>query len=196
MSRILISTTLVTVLFALGARTHATEQPPLAVLSLLLSPSLSVAQSPTSATGTAEDRAQITSIVDKWERAWNTHDMAAYAALYHDDGVWVLWTGNVWSGKQAIEDGHAAVHKTIFRNSTQRELLEELTFIGSDAAIVRFCSVLTGSDQAPDSVIRSRKFLVVTKRQGQWKVSWGQNTRLQDTVPDSECFTTLRKRIQ
>ena len=166
------------------------------VLSLLTSASLSAAQAPTSATGTAEDRAQITSIVDKWERAWNTHDMAAYAALYHDDGVWVLWTGNVWTGKQAIEDGHAAVHKTIFRNSTQRELLEELTFIGADAAIVRFCSVLTGSDQAPDSVIRSRMFLVVPKRHGKWTVSWGQNTRLQDSVPDAECFTTLRKRIQ
>jgi uncharacterized protein (TIGR02246 family) len=166
------------------------------VLSLLVSVPLSAAQAPTSGAGTAEDRAQITGIVDKWEHAWNTHDMAAYAALYHDDGVWVLWTGNVWTGKQAIEDGHAAVHKTIFRNSTQRELLEELTFIGSDAAIVRFCSVLTGSDQAPDSVIRSRKFLVLTKRQGQWKVSWGQNTRLQDTVPDSDCFTTLRKRIR
>jgi uncharacterized protein (TIGR02246 family) len=164
--------------------------------SLLLSVSFSGAQVPTSATRTAEDRAQITGIVDKWERAWNTHDMAAYGALYHDDGVWVLWTGNVWTGKQAIEDGHAAVHKTIFRNSTQREHLEELTFLGADAAIVRFCSVLTGSDQAPNGVIRSRKFLVVTKRQGQWKVSWGQNTRLQDTVPDSECFTTLRKRIK
>jgi hypothetical protein len=71
-----------------------------------------------------------------------------------------------------------------------------LTFIGADAAIVRFCSVLTGSDQAPDSVIRSRTFLVVTKRHGQWKVSWGQNTRLQDTVANSDCFTTLRKRIK
>jgi uncharacterized protein (TIGR02246 family) len=47
----------------------------------------------------------------------DTHDMAAYGALYHDDGVWVLWTGNVWTGRKAIEDGHAAVHKTIFRNS-------------------------------------------------------------------------------
>jgi uncharacterized protein (TIGR02246 family) len=166
------------------------------VSSLLMSASLSVAQAPTAATGTAADRAQITRIVDEWEQAWNTHDMARYAALYHDDGVWVLWTGNVWKGKKAIEDGHAAVHKTIFRNSTQRELLEELTFLGSDAAVVRFCSALTGSDHAPNSVIRSRKFLVVTKRQGQWKVSWGQNTRLQDSVPDSECFVTLRKRVQ
>lgn len=108
--------------------------------------------------------------------------------------MWVLWTGDVWKGKRVIEDGHAAVHRTIFRNSTQREHLEELTFVGSDVAIVRFCSVLTGSEQSPTTPIRSRKFLVVTKRQGGWKVSWGQNTRLREEVADSECFATLRKR--
>jgi uncharacterized protein (TIGR02246 family) len=144
--------------------------------------------------GSAGDREQITAILGRWEEAWNTHDMAAFASLFHEDGVWVLWTGQVWAGRRAIEDGHAAVHKTIFRNSTQREHLEELTFVGPDAAVVRFCSVLTGSEQSPDAPIRSRKFLVVTRRQGAWKTSWGQNTRLRDDVPESECFATLRKR--
>ena len=144
--------------------------------------------------GSAADRDQVTAIVTRWETAWNTHDMTAYASLYHDDGVWVLWTGDVWTGRRVIEDGHAAIHKTIFRNSIQREHIEELTFVGLDAAIVRFCSVLTGSEQSPNEPIRSRKFLVVTRRQGVWKVSWGQNTRLRADVPESECFATLRKR--
>ena len=100
----------------------------------------------------------------------------------------------MWTGRRAIEEGHAAVHKTIFRNSIQREHIEELTFVGPDAAIVRFCSVLTDSDQSPDEPIRSRKFVVLTRRQGVWKLSWGQNTRLRPDGPDSECFATLRKR--
>ena len=58
----------------------------------------------------AGDRDQITAIVTRWETPWNTHDMTAYASSYHDDGVWVLWTGDVWTGRRAIEDGHAAVH--------------------------------------------------------------------------------------
>jgi len=95
--------------------------------------------------------------------------MAAYVSLYHDDGVWMLWTGDVWTGRRAIEDGHAAVQKTIFRNSIQREHIEELTFVGPDAALVRFCSVLTGSEQSPNEPIRSREFLVVTRRQGSGK---------------------------
>ena len=144
--------------------------------------------------GSAGDREQITAILGRWEDAWNSHDMAAFASLFHEDGVWVLWTGEVWAGRRVIEEGHAAVHKTIFRNSIQREHLEELTFVGPDAAVVRFCSVLTGSEQSPNEPIRSRKFLVVTRRQDGWKMSWGQNTRLRGDVPDSECFATLRKR--
>ena len=144
--------------------------------------------------GSAADREHIAALLKAWEHAWNSHDMKAFADLFHEDGVWVLWTGDVWTGKQAIEEGHAAVHKTIFRNSVQREHIEELTFVGPDAAIVRFCSVLTGSEQSPNEPIRSRKFVVVAKRQGAWKVSWGQNTRLRADVADSDCFATLRKR--
>ena len=146
--------------------------------------------------GSGADREQISKLLAGWEDAWNTHDMAAFASAFHEDGVWILWTGDVWKGRRVIEGGHAAVHKTVFRNSTQRELLEELTFVGPDAAVVRFCSVLTGDERAPKEVIRSRKFLVVTKRQSVWKVSWGQNTRLRDDVADSECFTRLRERVR
>lgn len=145
--------------------------------------------------GSAKDRQQIIAILSRWEAAWNTHDMTAFAALFHEDGVWVLWTGDVWTGRRMIEEGHAAVHKTIFRNSIQREHLEELTFIGPDAAVVRFCSLLTGSEQSPNQPVRSRKFIVVTRRQGVWRMSWGQNTRLRDEVADSECFARLRQPV-
>ena len=134
--------------------------------------------------GTTGDREQITAIIDSWERAWNSHDMHALAALFHEDGIWILWTGEVWKGRTAIEDGHAAVHKTVFRNSVQRERLEELTFVGPNAAVVRFYSTLTGDERYPDQVVRSRKILIVTKRDGAWRVGWGQNTRLADTTPD------------
>ena len=139
------------------------------------------------------DREQIAAILSRWEDAWNRHDMHAFASQFHDDGVWILWTGDVWSGRDAIEQGHAAVHKTVFRNSVQRERFEELRFVGPDAAVVRFCSTLTGDERSPDTVVRSRKFLVLSKRQGVWKIGWGQNTRLIDTVPDSDCFIALRK---
>lgn len=159
---------------------------------LLAIPAFSQSPAPLDRPG---DREQITTILSQWEDAWNRHDMTAFASLFHEDGVWVLWTGSVWKGRVAIETGHAEVHRTFFRNSTQREQLDELAFVGPDAAVVRFCSVLTGDSRAPDSIVRSLKFLVVTKRQGTWKISWGQNTRLADTVQDSECFASLRRSL-
>lgn len=147
------------------------------------------------ATDRAADREQIAAILVRWENAWNQHDMSAFGSMFHEDGVWILWTGDVWYGRKTIEDGHAAVHKTIFRTSIQRERLEELRFTGEDAAVVRFCSMLTGDERAPEKVIRSRKFLVVTRDAGAWKVAWGQNTRLADSVPDSECFVELRQKL-
>lgn len=144
---------------------------------------------------TTADRQQILSIVASWEDNWNKHDMAAFGEQFHEDGVWVLWTGAIWTGRKAIADGHAEVHKTVFRNSTQRELVEELTFVGRDAALVRFCSMLHGDERSPDTFVRSRKVLLVTRRGGVWRVSLGQNTRLADSVPDSECFVALRKRF-
>jgi uncharacterized protein (TIGR02246 family) len=141
----------------------------------------------------AVDRQQITAILARWETAWNTHDMRVFGTMFHENGMWILWTGAVWVGRRAIEDGHAEVHKTVFRNSTQRERLEELTFVGPDAAVVRFCSTLIGDERSPEKLVRSRKFLVVTRRAGVWGVSWGQNTRLADTAPDSDCFAELRK---
>src|SRR5262245_30564267 len=108
---------------------------------------VATAQEPTSA-DRKSDREAIAAMLRAWEEAWNRHDMHAFASLFHDDGVWVLWTGDTWVGREAIEEGHAEVHRTFFRNSIQRERLEELTFVGTDAAVVRFCSTLTGDERA------------------------------------------------
>jgi uncharacterized protein (TIGR02246 family) len=138
------------------------------------------------------DRREISAILERIEQAWNTHDMHALGNLFHEDGVWVLWTGLVWNGRKAIADGHAEVHKTVYRTSVQRERLEELRFIGPDAAVVRYCATLTGDTRAPDKVVRSRKILVVTRRDGVWGIGWGQNTRLADSTPDAPACATAR----
>jgi uncharacterized protein (TIGR02246 family) len=132
----------------------------------------------------ATDQKQVSAIVAGLEEAWNEHDMQALANLFHEDGTWVLWTGQVWKGRSTIEEGHAAVHKTVFRNSIQRKRIEELTFVGEGMAVVRTYDTLTGDERYPDQVVRSRKLLIVTRRAGNWKIAWGQNTRLADSTPD------------
>lgn len=112
----------------------------------LAAASTAVSQDPPDV-GRARDRKQIRAVIQRWEEAWNSHDMRAFARLFHEDGTWILWTGAVWTGRAAIEEGHATVHKTVFRNSIQRKRLEELTFVGPDAAVLRFYSTLTGDER-------------------------------------------------
>ncbi len=112
------------------------------LLFLVLTPAEGQVPSPAAKASEAADREEMTALIQSWEKAWNSHDMRAFANMFHEDGVWVLWTGAVWKGRAAIEEGHAAVHKTVFRNSIQRERLEELTFVGPDAAVIRFFSTV------------------------------------------------------
>ena len=137
----------------------------------------------------AEDRAaerkELAALLQQWEVAWNAHDMHALAALFHEDAVWVLWTGEVWTGRKKFEDGMVEVHKTVYANSIQRERLEELTFVGTDAAVMRFHSELTGDTRYPGKAVQSRKILVLTRRDGVWRIGWGQNTRFTERPPSN-----------
>ena len=131
----------------------------------------------------AADRKELDALLERWEHAWNNHDMHALAALFHEDGVWVLWTGEVWTGRKKFEDGMVEVHKTVYADSIQRERLEELAFVGPDAAVMRFHSELTGDTRSPGKVVQSRKILVITRRDETWRIGWGQNTRFAERPP-------------
>jgi uncharacterized protein (TIGR02246 family) len=133
-----------------------------------------------------EDRAQIAQLLADWETAWNTHDMHRLAALFREDAVWVLWTGDVWTGRARFEEGMTKVHETVYRTSVQREQLEELTFLGPNAAVLRFQSTLDGDARYPNSTIHSRKILVLTRQDGQWRIGWGQNTRFLSDLQGAE----------
>ena len=152
---------------------------PLSFLVILfILPFCSAGQQSNQANGrNATDSTQIVSIIDNWQKAWNSHDMHAFANLFHEDGIWVLWNGKVWKGRDSIEKGHAEVHKTIFRNSTQKKQIEEISFVGQETVVVRLYSTLTGDERYPDKVVESRNLLVITKRKNVWKIGWGQNTR-------------------
>ena len=130
-----------------------------------------------SKTLSASDSAQVVSIVDNWQVAWNTHDMRMFGNLFHEDGIWVLWNGKVWKSRDTIQAGLAQVHKTVYHNSIQKLQIEEIRFVGPDAAVIRLYSTLTGDERHPDKLVESRKIFICTKRNNVWGIGWGQNTR-------------------
>ena len=132
------------------------------------------------------DRKQITDFMAALDETWNKHDMHAHAELFHEDGVWIVWTGQVLKGRAEYEATTAPLHKTVFKKSVHKGRIEELTFVAPDVAVVRGYGTVVGNEPTPDKVERYRILVVLTKRNGVWKLSWGQKTRFSDRTPDPD----------
>lgn len=143
----------------------------------LLAPMGATAQQP--ATPVSADEAAISAIVHDMESAWNKHDAKAYAAVFHRDAAFITFQGAYLKGRQDVEAVIARAHATGFRNSVTARRVEDVTFIGPDAAVVHVFRTNSGIADKP---IPSRNTLVVTRRDGKWGVLAFQNTRLIDPV--------------
>lgn len=130
------------------------------------------------------DRQKIAAFMTALEETWNKHDIHAHADLFHEDAVWIAWTGQVLKGRAEYENILTRSHKTIYKNSVHKERIEELTFIAPDVAVVRGYGTVIGNLPTPEKLERYRILFVMTKREGVWKASWGQKTRFLDSTPD------------
>lgn len=136
--------------------------------------------------GSDADRQQIVAFMAALDETWNRHDMRAHADLLHEDGVWIAWTGQAIEGRRNYEDTLADLHKTVFRNSVHTGRIEELKFVAPDVAVVRGYGTVIGNEPTPDKVHRYRILVVMTRRDGVWRMSWGQKTRFLDSTPDPQ----------
>ena len=154
-------------------------------IALIMAGSASLAQTPRPGPATelpADDLRQINRIFEQWQSAWNRHDMRAFAQLFHDDATWIVWTGRVWRGRQAIEDGHVEAHRTFFRDSIQTSEPREIRLVAPGVVVARSLTTLRGDTRDPETTIYGHKLLVLTRRDGAWRILYGQNTRLTPAV--------------
>jgi uncharacterized protein (TIGR02246 family) len=138
-----------------------------------------VAAAAVQAEASAKDRAEILALYARWEEAWNSHNGAAWADLFHEDGTWVLWTGGSWTGRTHMEAEMRKVFETVYAKSVQRwRSPPEIRFLAPDVAVARAISTTTGDSRQSGVTIHGNKMLVLTRRAGVWKVLFGQNSRL------------------
>lgn len=69
-------------------------------------------------------------LVGEIEAAWNSHDMARFAACFAADADFVNVAGAWWRGREEIEERSAASHADRFKNSTMRLELAAFKEVG------------------------------------------------------------------
>ena len=125
------------------------------------------------------DEQAIRGVVAEYGAAWNRHDMDAMATLFTDDAHWVNIVGWHWPGKAAVIAGHEAIHRSFFQKTAIELVAVEIRAIAPEVATA-LVLLKVGAFTPPDGVRRpeseDRLSLVLTKRDGRWRITHGHNT--------------------
>lgn len=118
-----------------------------------------------------QDEDLIRQLIQRWEEAWNSHDMAAIATLVSDDADFVNVWGMRWRGRAQIEREHAERHRTQFKDSVWTTRGVRIQFLKPDVALVH----LEWGMQPP----RQGLFTwIMLKEQGKWLIRAAHNTNV------------------
>jgi len=82
------------------------------------------------------DESEAVALVTRVEAAWNAHDMTRFAAYFTEEADFVNVGGWWWRGRQEIEQNHAALHSTIFQDSTMRLQLAAFKQVSPEIAVM------------------------------------------------------------
>jgi uncharacterized protein (TIGR02246 family) len=119
-------------------------------------------------------------IADEFQKAWNSHEMAALASLFCEDATFVNRFGHYVRGVQEIVSLHAPIHETIYSDSTMENEVISTIALGDDAAVVHCWSRLTVGEAHPagphavDTVILA----VLRLQSNGWRVQALENVTL------------------
>jgi uncharacterized protein (TIGR02246 family) len=125
------------------------------------------------------DAAEVAGVVQGFARAWNAHDMAAFAELFADDAHFVNVVGLWWQGRTAIREAHEASHATMFRGSTLEFRGTDVRFLAPEIAVARTRWSLQGHVSPDGARLPERKGLLVnvlSRAAGRWQILDSQNT--------------------
>src|ERR1022692_4288501 len=106
------------------------------------------------------DQQEITAVVDQFMDAWNRHDAKAFAAVFAEDADFTNWRGTGASGRSKIEEFHAPMFATIFKNSHQAYTSIKIRFIRAEVAAVDVHWEMTGVLDAQGNSRPDRRGLV------------------------------------
>lgn len=123
-------------------------------------------------------------LVDGFVKAWNSHDMLAFAELFTEDADFVNVAGMWWKGRAEIQAKHQESHATGLKMSSLSALNVSMRPIGSDGVVMHFRWELTGQLDNEGQQMAARRGIMqilAVKRPDGWKIAAAQNTNAAPT---------------
>ena len=139
------------------------------------------------------DEAAVRAVMSDMREAWLRHDMKAWTSYMTDDVQWVNIVGMWWHGKDEVFRAHDTYHRTIFKDrSFPPPDTVVLRHVAPDTVIANI-EGMTGAFTSPSGVYRpaARNILteVFVKHDGQWLLTAGQNTVVDEAAQKSNPIT-------
>ena len=119
------------------------------------------------------------SLAKAFEAAWNSHDMAAFGQLLTEDVDWVNVDGYRGQGWKLVQDGHARVHATKFKDSVMTVKHVEVALLSPSLALVHVTWGMRGdrnNDGTPRDPREGLFTWVTALDDGQWRIRASHNS--------------------
>jgi uncharacterized protein (TIGR02246 family) len=129
------------------------------------------------AEATPEDRASIEMLMQQEDAAWTRGDAGAFAAQALPGVVFTNIVGMFSVGKPPFEAQHARIFATIYKGSTLKQTIVQVSLVKPDVAIVDTLCEVSGFHSVPpgvqtvDGVLRTRLEQVLVRNDGRWWVA-------------------------
>ena len=112
--------------------------------------------------------------------SWNCHDMAAYAAQFAADAVYINAIGAEWRGREEIEQCHRRLHATVFRDSRITGMTQRIVTLAPGIAVCVSHWEMVGAKPPQDWKMGDPRqgvlTLVLVKGEDSWQIAAAQNT--------------------
>lgn len=124
-----------------------------------------------------DDGQAIRILLDAQEDAWRAGDAAAFSHAAKAEIVFTNVMGLFSVGRAGFEAQHRHIFSSFYKGSTLRQVVEQLSFVRPDVAIVNTLTEVTGFGALPpvirayDGVLKTRLEQVMERTDDGWKVA-------------------------
>jgi uncharacterized protein (TIGR02246 family) len=96
-----------------------------------------------------EDISALRAILDEQDQAWGAGDAAAFSRRAASDIVFTNVVGLFSIGREPFEAQHRHIFATFYKGSALRQLVERISFVRPDVAVVNTLTTVTGFGALP-----------------------------------------------